>query len=157
MVINPFLILYNLLRAPFIGKNYAKARAKLRELGIPEDQEEVDLTHLGYCLAGSMIAIDGQVEQEEISVALELGKKLYPDFNEEDFAGVISRASELPSPQDISTLLREVLTPEGKKAVCSYLWMIAMADGSMDDSEKKLLVEVAHNMDFDLRTLAKQD
>ena len=80
----------------------------------------------------------------------------YPDFNEEDFAAVISRAKELPSPQDISTLLREVLTPEGKKAICSYLWMIAMADGSMDNAEKKLLVEVAHNMDFDLRTLAKE-
>lgn len=153
LFINPFLIVYNLIQVPFIRTNYAKARKKLNDAGIPDDQSHVDVTRLGYSLAASMMAADGRIDDKEVAVALTLGKKLFPDFNDEELRGVVKKAGGLPSPQDMATLLREVLTAEGKKAVCSYLWMIAKADGNIEDSEKRLLAEVAAKIELDIATL----
>ena len=153
LIINPFLIVYNLLQAPFIRTNYAKARKKLNDAGVPDDQTSVDVTRLGYSLATSMMVADGRIDEEEVAVALAVGMKIFPDFSEEELRGVIKNARNLPSPQDIATLLREVLTDDGKKAVCSYLWMIAKADGNVDDSEEKLLAEVTANIGLDLAAL----
>lgn len=151
-IINPFLIIYNLVQVPFIRTNFTKARNKLNDAGIPDNQANVNVTQLAYSLATSMMAADGQIDQEEIAVALKFGKQLFTDFEEEEFRAVI-KSGDLPSSQDIATLLREVLTDDGKKAVCSYLWLIAKADGIVDDSEKNLLSEVATNMGFDPATL----
>jgi uncharacterized tellurite resistance protein B-like protein len=151
VVINPFLIVYNLLQAPFIRTNYAMARQMLNDVGIPDDESNesnVDVTQLGYSLATSMIAADWQIDEDEIVVALTLGKQLFPDFNEEEFREVV-KAGDIPPPQDIATLLREILSDEGKEAICSYLWMIAKADGKIDNSEINLLIKVATNMGVD--------
>ena len=154
-IINPFLILYNLAQTPFVRTNYARARKKLSELGIPEDQSQVDVTHLGYSLAASMIVADGQVDAEEIKVALAYGPGLFPDFNGEELQAAVGKAKDLPSPQDIATLLREVLTADGKKAVFSYLWMIAEADGVIEESEERMLTQVATNLGVDLSTMVE--
>lgn len=152
-IVNPFLILYNLLRAPFIGQNYPKVRQKLRELGIPEEQSAVNLTSMCYCLAASMIAADGKIEASEIAVANEIGAKLFADFNPADFETVAADVKGLPAPQDIASLLTEILTEEGKKALFLYLLAIAQADGQVAESEKKLLEEIASHMAFDPSTL----
>ena len=153
IIINPFLITYNLLQTPFVRINYAKARRKLSDAGIPDDQSQVDVTQLGYSLAASMIVADGKIDNKELEVAVAYGQNVFPDFNEEELRNVVNKAGDLPSPQDIATLLREVLTAEGKKAVCSYLWMIAKADGNVADTEKRLLEEVTANIGLDLSTI----
>ena len=89
LIINPILIVYNLARTPFIRTNYAKARKKLNDTGIPDDQSHVDITRLGYSLATSMMSADGQIDSEEINVAVKPGKKLFSDFNEEEFKKVV--------------------------------------------------------------------
>lgn len=155
LVINPFLITYNLLQTAFVRRNYPKARKKLSDAGVPEDQSQVNPTQLGYSLAASMIVADGQVDAEEINVARALGPKLFPDFDDEALQAVVRRAKKLPSPQDIASLLREVLTADGKKAVVSYLWLIAKADGVVEESEKKLLEEVATNIGFSLSAMGE--
>ncbi|MCJ8329235.1 MAG: TerB family tellurite resistance protein [Lentisphaeria bacterium] len=154
--INPVLILYNVLQAPFISKNYAKARKKLSDAGIEDDESSVDVTRLGYSLATSMMAADGHIDEEEIIVALELGNKIFPDFNENELRQIVN-VKDLPPPLDIATMLREILTEEGKRAVCLYLVMIAQADGNFDDFEKKLLSDVADKMGFDLDSLNDDD
>ena len=151
--INPVLIIYNLIRLPFIRTNYAKAREKLNALGIPDDETKVDLTRLGCSLAISMIAVNGQIDEDEIALAQEYSKQLFPDFRGDEFSDTLERSKDLPSPTDIATLLSEVLTTEGKKAICSYLWMISMADGTIEAAEQQLLNNIAGNMGYDLALL----
>lgn len=153
MVMNPLLILYNLIRLPFIRANHAKARVRLNELGITEDQSRVNLTRLGCSMAISMIAADGEIDEDEIALAQAYSKELFPDFRGDEFSDTLERSRNLPSPTDIAALLSEVLSAEGKKAVCSYLWMISMADGNINTSEQKLLNNIAGNMGFDLALL----
>ena len=150
LIINPFLIVYNVLQAPFIRINYAKARKKLAEAGIPEDQSQIDLAQLCYFLAANMIVADGVVEEEEIQVAVASGTNLFPEFDETALRAVLNDRSKLPHAPDIATLLREILSPEAKQALFSYLCEIAQADGHVDDSEKQLLGEIAQNLDVDL-------
>ena len=153
ILINPFLILYNLIRLSFIGIDYAKAQEVLREAGIPQDQTGIDVTRLCYSLAASMIIADGRIDANEVAVAKEVGGSLLSDFDEFEFDGVVANAMELPPPEDIATLLNETLDQEQKKAVIQYLWMIAWAAGYIDAQEKQLLVNNASNMRFDLTAL----
>ena len=80
LFINPLLICYNLITIPFIRANYAKARKKMNELGIPEDAGNVDVTNIGYGLAVAMIAADGSIDVEEIEVAEEVGNPTFPEI-----------------------------------------------------------------------------
>lgn len=157
LILNPFLIVYNLAQAPFVRTNFGKARKKLEAAGIPDDQSMVDVTQLGYSLAVSMIAADGEIEESEVQVAAAIGPTIFPDFDPEALVATLERAKDLPSPQDIATLLREVVTEEGKKAVCSYLLQIARADGSFDKSEQALLLEVAENIGIELSSLSTSE
>lgn len=156
IIMNPFFIVYNLIQTPFIRTDFNKARKRLSDAGVPEDQSQLDITQLGYSLATSMMAVDGKIDSEEIAIAIKMGVNIFPDFSDVDFQAVVKGAKDLPPPQDIASILRETLTADGKKALCSYLWSIAMADGSMDESERRLLAEVAENIDFDLATLELQ-
>ena len=157
LFINPLLICYNLISIPFISPNYAKARKKLKEAGIPEDMVNVDITDVGCSLAVAMIAADGSIDDEEIVVAEEVGKKIFGDFSSRKLRAKLNNAKKLPDPQDIASLLRDVLEFEGKKAICTYLWMIAAADGNVDDSEKELLITVSAAMGFDLNTIFEEE
>lgn len=149
LIVNPFLIVYNLVQSPFVKPNYGKVRQKLREIGIPEDQaEEVNVTQLCYALAASMIGADGKVEQAEITTAQELGKQLFPDFDPSAFQAVVADFRKLPSHLDQATLLAEILTDAGKHAIYLYLMAIAQADGNFDASEQKMLAEVAHRLGY---------
>ena len=69
----------------------------------------------------------------------------------------MQNAKSLPAPHDIASMLRDILEFEGKRAICTYLWMIAAADGNVDDSEKELLALVANAMDFDLNTVFEEE
>ena len=157
LFINPLLMCYNLLSVPFISPNYAKARKKLKEAGIPEDLANVDITDVSCGLAVAMIAADGEIEQEEIAVAEEIGKKLFEDFNPRKLRSKLNNAKKLPNPADLATMLKDVLEFEGKRAICTYLWMIAASDGNVDESEKQLLVTVADAMGFDLNTIFEEE
>lgn len=156
VLLNPVFIIFNLIRVPFIRINYAKARKRLDAAGIPDDRSQVDVTQLGYSLAASMMAADGNIDEKEIDVALRIGQKIFSDFDEAELRSTLARAKTLPSPQDIATLLREVLTNDGKRILCSYLWAIAEADGTIDESEKQLLTEVTDNIGLEAET-AKAD
>ena len=69
----------------------------------------------------------------------------------------MQNAKSLPAPHDIASMLRDILEFEGKRAICTYLWMIAAADGNVDDSEKELVALVANAMDFDLNTVFEEE
>ena len=62
-----------------------------------------------------------------------------------------------PNPVDIAAMLKDVLDFNGKRAICTYLWMIAAADGNVDESEKLLLGTVAAALDFDLNSIFEEE
>ena len=157
LFINPLLMCYNLLSVPFISPNFAKARKKLKEAGIPDDLANVDITDVSCGLAVAMIAADGEIEDEEIAVAEEIGQKLFEDFSPRKLRSKLSNAKKMPDPQDLALMLRDVLEYDAKRAICTYLWMIAASDGNVDDSEKILLATVANAMDFDLNTIFEEE
>lgn len=51
LIANPFLIVYGLLRSAFVSTNIDAVRKALKEAGIPEPQQQVDLVRVGYGLA----------------------------------------------------------------------------------------------------------
>ena len=114
-----FLIAFQYGTKSFVGCTSC-VRKKLDQTGIPLDQANIDITQIGYTLATSMMAADGQIDESEVVVATDLGKKVFDDFNEGDFSRVV-KSGDLPAAEDLAVLLREVLTDEGKAADVSYL------------------------------------
>ncbi|MEZ4886783.1 MAG: TerB family tellurite resistance protein [Chitinophagales bacterium] len=142
-LINPFLIVYNLIQAAFLKYNPQKVKAKLKEVGIPENLESINLTQIGYALAISMIKADGKVEESEIKQAEEIGEKIFKDFDEAKFRMMLNEQKDVPSIRDLAVILNDVLNEEGKLLIFKYLFAIAQADGNIDSSEALMLSELA--------------
>jgi len=149
LVINPFLIVYNLAQSPLVKTDHGKVRAKLREIGIPEDhEEEPNVTLLCYSLAASMIGADGKVKKSEIKTAQERGQQFIPEFDPSLFKAVVADFRRLPSHKDQAKLLANILTDAGKRDIYDYLLVIAQADGQFDLTEQKMLAEVANGLGY---------
>jgi uncharacterized tellurite resistance protein B-like protein len=140
--VNPVLILYNTAQGLFVFKNPERVRQKLREAGIPDRPEPMSILKVGYMLAASMVAADGQILAEEVAVAEQIGARLFSDFNSADFRQVVARHKSLPAVEELAGLLREALTEEGKSLMSRYLQAIASADGSISPKEQALLARV---------------
>lgn len=153
LIINPFLIIYNLFQGAFLKSNPAKVKDKLNEMGIPLNPAEVNLTQIGYTLAAAMVLADGKVEAEEIKAAEVIGEKIFDDFDEAAFHVLLKGHRELPDITDIARMLKDYLDDDGKKTLFKYLLAIAKSDGTIAPEEKALLVLVAQNMGMDMNLL----
>jgi uncharacterized tellurite resistance protein B-like protein len=91
-----------------------------------------------------MVAADGKVEEDEVAVAVGIGKQLFDGFTLELFREVLVNAKNLPSPTQLAAVLRDYLTDEGKIAVQKYLVAIAAADGTIDKTEVQLVQSVSY-------------
>ncbi|MEO1448197.1 MAG: TerB family tellurite resistance protein, partial [Bacteroidota bacterium] len=160
LIVNPFLISYNLIQSAFVREKPEKVRAKLRELGIPETpdhNDNLDLTQIGYSLAAAMVLADGKVDEAELRVAEEIGDKVFQGkFDEAAFRLVVNGHKEIPAIKDLATLLKDLLNEDGKQLVFRYLLAIASADGMVSPEEKALLHEVAVNMQVDMERFNKE-
>lgn len=146
LIINPFLIIYNLIKGLLVSPKPYAVRKKLKEIGIPENMEEINVTQIGYALAVIMIKADGKVEESEIQQAEEIGENIFDDFDEAGFRMLLKKDTQYPSVADLAQLLNQVMPQEGKITVFKYLMAIAMADGNIDASEKEVLNQVARNL-----------
>lgn len=152
LIVNPFLILYNLIQGLVLSPKPLKVKEKLSELGIPKEATEINLNEIGYVLASLMINADGKVEENEILAAEEIGEKIFPNFDEARFRLLCSSKQKLPELIDIAPLLNNIMNEEGKKLILQYLIAIAQADGHFDNSEKQMIAEMARLMHIDLRS-----
>jgi len=150
LLINPFLIVYNLLQGVFLREKRNKVSQKLQELGIPENLETIDLTSIGYTLAVSMIKADGKVEEAEIEMAEKIGERIFEDFDEAKFRLLVQENKRLPATKDLAILLKDALNQEGRTIVFEYLAAIAQADGHIDTSEQHMLIELARILEISL-------
>ena len=148
LVVNPMCILWNGLRIPFVKADPRKVGDLLSELGIdtgtPAGVGQVDLTRVAASLAVAMVAADGKVEEDEVVVAVGIGKQLFDDFSLELFRDILVNAKNLPSATQLAAVLRDYLTDDGKIAVQKYLIAIAAADGTIDQAEVQLVQSVSY-------------
>lgn len=138
--VNPMCILWNGLRVPFVKSNPDKVQELMAELGITTG---VDIAKVAACLAASMVAADGKVEEEEIVVAVGIGQQLVEGFTPELFMACLENVQSLPSTTQMAGLLADQLECDGKVAIMEYLIAIAASDGVIDQSEVNELKEAA--------------
>jgi uncharacterized tellurite resistance protein B-like protein len=142
VVLNPLMITYGAVRGLFVRVDEAGVKRALDQAGIPDDGLEVDPLRVAYGLAAAMIAADGKVEDEEVAVAIEVGKQLFSEFESDAFAEVLAGHKELPGVSELAHLLGGLLEAEEKALVFGYLVEIAASDGHVADEEKAMLERV---------------
>ncbi len=152
LLINPFLLLYNIIQGIFVFPNPDKVNKKLQEAGLAPQRKKVDLTQTGYTLATAMIAVDGKIEPEEVQAAKQIGQKILTDFDPQAFQKVVDNYQNLPAVDTLAILLKDALTSEGKQVMYKYLLAIAAADGNIATEEKALLTQVAQGMGMQVKT-----
>lgn len=141
-LLNPMMLTYGAVRGLFVRPNPDAVARALEQAGIPEDGLEADPLRVAYGLAAAMIAVDGKIEQEEVSIAIEVGRQLFADFTAEDFFRVMANHKHLPGVAELADLLGRILEDQEKALVFGYLAEIAASDGHVADEEKLMLENV---------------
>jgi uncharacterized tellurite resistance protein B-like protein len=139
LILNPIFIIYGLGRCLFVSTNLDAVRKVLKEAGIPEPAQPVNIVQIAYSLAASMIVADKKIDEAEVALASEIGARILDGFDAAEFRKTVDNHKNLPEPAELAGLLRDVLTDEGKVLVYRYLGAIAHADGEMSAEEAKLL------------------
>jgi uncharacterized tellurite resistance protein B-like protein len=143
LIINPFLIVYNVLRGALVGANPSGVGKKLRELGLPDKPSFVNVQAVGVALAASMILADGEVTEEEIATAEKAGDGVFEGFDEAGLRMILQHGKDIPPAEDLAAMLRNVLDNDGKSKVMVFLSEIAMADGNVSQEERDMLQRIA--------------
>ena len=142
LILNPIFIVYNLIRACFVGPNPSAIEKKLSELGLPGQPNFVDVNAVGYALAASMILADGVVDEAELVAAEKAGDEVFGEFDEAALRMIVMNGKDLPPPEDLASMLRGTLSDDQKQKVMVYLSEIAIADGHVAPEERDMLERV---------------
>jgi uncharacterized tellurite resistance protein B-like protein len=145
-LLNPVMLTYGAVRGLFVRPNAAAVKRALEQAGVPEEGLDVDPLRVAYGLAAAMIAADGKIEQEEVSVAIEVGKQLFADFATADFFAVMANHKQLPGVPELASLLGRILDENERGLVFGYLAEIAASDGHVAEEEKVMLEHVRTNL-----------
>ncbi len=141
-LLNPVMLTYGAVRGLFVRPNLEAVKRALDQAGIPDEGLDADPLRVAYGLAAAMIAADGKIEQEEVSVAIEVGRQLFTDFTAEEFFKIMANHKHLPGVTELASLLGSILEEKEKALVFGYLAEIAASDGHVADEEKLLLEHV---------------
>lgn len=114
------------------------------------------LLHATYHLAAAMVAADGRIEPEEITVAENIGGQMFETFDRIEFRDCCNHPDELPDPVRTAEFMNGTLSPDQKEIVMRYLNAIAAADGEVADSEFDLLCRVADKLGVDKSQLTRE-
>ena len=143
VIINPFLIIYNVIRGFLVGENKPAVAKKLTELGLPESPRIIDVQAVCQALAASMILADGVVDEAELAAAEEAGDQVFGEFDEAALRMLVLNGKDLPPPEDLARMLRESIDEEQKQNIMVYLSEIAIADGHVAPEEREMLEKVS--------------
>jgi Zn-dependent protease with chaperone function/uncharacterized tellurite resistance protein B-like protein len=119
------------------------------------EQQADYLLQATYHLAAAMVAADGHIEPEEITVAERIGGRMFEQFDPIDFRDCCNHPGELPDPVSTSEYLNGTLSQDQKETVLRYLNAIAAADGEVADSEFDLLGRIADALGVDRSRLSR--
>jgi len=145
-LLNPMMLTYGAVRGLLVWDNPRAVRRALEQAGIPEDGMHADPLRVAYGLAAAMIAADGKIEQEEVSVTIEVGRQLFVDFTASDFFKVLANHKDLPSVAELASLLGQILEDNEKALVFGYLAEIAASDGNVAVEERLMLDHVRKSL-----------
>ncbi|MEL6841628.1 MAG: tellurite resistance TerB family protein [Bacteroidota bacterium] len=148
LIINPFLIIWNLIQAPFIKPRPQRVRKVLTRMGLPLSPQKANITDAGYALAVAMITADGNIDANEMLIAEAQGKDVFGEFDKEEFRRLVSEHKELPPAADMAAMFRDILTQKEKAKLHRYLESIATADGNFAKAERELLNEIGLQMGY---------
>lgn len=145
-MLNPLMITYGAVRGLLVRPDPAAVRRALRQAGVPDEGNKADPLRIAYGLAAAMIAADGKVEDEEVAVALEVGRQLFEKFDSNEFFKVLAGHKLLPGVSELAHLLGQVMLGEKERAqVFGYLAEIAHSDGHVAIEEIRVLEHVRQN------------
>lgn len=144
--LNPLMLTYGAVRGLFVRPDPAAVRRALEQAGIPDEGMSADPLRVAYGLAAAMIAADGKIEDEEVAVAIEVGRQLFADFETDAFFKVMGGHKDLPGVAELAHILGEVLDNKEKSLVFGYLAEIAASDGHVADEEQLMLEQVRTNL-----------
>lgn len=124
----------------------------------PDDEKQKTnyLLHATYHLAAAMVAADGRIVPEEITVAEDIGSRMFETFDRIEFRECCNHPDELPDPVRTAEFMNGTLSPDQKQTIMRYLNAIAAADGEVADSEFDLLCRVADQLGFDRAKLTRK-
>ena len=145
-MLNPLMITYGCVRGLFVRPDPAGVRRALQQAGLPDDGMHADPLRVAYGLAAAMIAADGKIEDEEVAVAIEVGRQLFSDFNADEFFKVMAGHKDLPGVAELTHLLGKILEEKEKSLVFGYLAEIAASDGHVALEETRMLEHVRLNL-----------
>ena len=148
LIVNPVFITYGLARALFLTRRPERVAALMRSAGVSGPGTPAPLD-AAYRLAASMIAADQRIEQAEIDVACEVGRKLFASFSPEDFRKLVANHRTLPKPGELALLLKSAVARQDREQIFQYLVAIATADGEMAKEEQDLLARIAESLGLD--------
>ncbi|PRQ02257.1 Tellurite resistance protein TerB [Enhygromyxa salina] len=142
VVLNPVMITYGAVRGLLVRSDESGVERALEQAGIPGEGMAVDPLRVAYGLAAAMIAADGKVEDEEVAIAIEVGRQLFAEFAADDFFRVMANHKDLPGVAELAHLLAQILEDKEKSLVFGYLAEIAASDGHVADEERAMLEQV---------------
>lgn len=148
MIINPFLIIWNLIQAPFVQPRPEKVQKVLKRMGLPLNPQKANITDAGYALAASMITADGKIESAELTIAEAQGRDVFGEFDIVEFRRLVADYKELPPAVDMAGIFNDILSDKEKEKLYRYLEAIATADGDFAKAERDLLTEIGLKMGY---------
>jgi len=104
---------------------------------------KTDVNKIAAALAASLISSDGDIDEEEKAVAIEVGQRMLPGFSRATFEKILEELDDLPSAYELAAPLRKVLDDEMKDTILDYLVAIAGADHEVVQVEAEELKAVA--------------
>jgi uncharacterized tellurite resistance protein B-like protein len=114
---------------------------------------KTDVNKIAAALAASLIASDGVIEEEEKTVAIQVGQEMLPGFSRATFEEMLREVDELPSAFELASPLRKALDEEARDQIIQYLAAIASADRAVVRVEAEELKAVAQAMGVPLPPL----
>ena len=99
------------------------------------------------------VAADGVINQEEmISVIAVINRmKLYKGSNEKQMKAILEKVTNIlkkQGPSPIIAAAKETLTPEMKETAFAVAADLVLADGTVEEAEKKLLEELQQALEI---------
>jgi Zn-dependent protease with chaperone function/uncharacterized tellurite resistance protein B-like protein len=116
--------------------------AALGLLKLPDEkdgEEKSPLLNSIYVLAAVMISADGNIDQTQVTIAEEIGKEMFADFDSMEFRTCCTEAQNLPAFNEIAAILDKILSSEDESSIYEFLKKLAAADGNIEEEEQEFL------------------
>ncbi len=114
---------------------------------------KADIPAVAAMLAALLITSDGEIDEREKRVASIEGTRMFPGFSTLYFETLLEGVDDLPQAGELAGMVKELIEPEGKREIMTYLAAVANADDRVVDIERAKLQAVAENLGTDMPDL----